>query len=66
MSMEYEYQMYLYQKCNCEHGDDQGDDFNKEYCEYDCFSQNKNNEAIHFWANNVDEEIDVKMISASI
>ena len=48
MSMEYEYQMYLYQKCNCEHGDDQGDDFNKEYCEYDCFSQNKNNEAIHF------------------
>lgn len=40
-SMEYECQMYLYQKCNCQDGDDQGDDFNKEYCEYDCFSRSK-------------------------
>ena len=30
-SMKHECQMYLYQNCSCEDGDDQGDDFNKEF-----------------------------------
>lgn len=40
-AIEYECNIYLYNKCDCEDGDDRGDDFNKEYCEYDCFIGNK-------------------------
>lgn len=34
---EYLCQQYLYKHCDCEESDDKGDDFNKEYCEYDCY-----------------------------
>lgn len=37
-SDEYECEMYLQNSCNCEDDGNQGDDFNAEYCEYDCFA----------------------------
>lgn len=40
-AIDYDCKTYLYNKCDCEDGDDRGDDFNKEYCEYDCFIRNK-------------------------
>jgi hypothetical protein len=34
---EYECELYLQNNCNCEDDGNQGDDFNAERCEYDCF-----------------------------
>ncbi|KAL3914795.1 MAG: hypothetical protein SGILL_005953, partial [Bacillariaceae sp.] len=34
---EYECEQYLATNCACEDDGDQGDDFNEEQCEYDCF-----------------------------
>jgi hypothetical protein len=36
---EYECEMYLQNTCACEDDGNQGDDFNVDYCEYDCFVQ---------------------------
>ncbi|GKZ00323.1 hypothetical protein MPSEU_000985200 [Mayamaea pseudoterrestris] len=36
-SDEWECANYLAATCDCEDSDDKGDDFNAEYCEYDCF-----------------------------
>jgi hypothetical protein len=35
---EYKCQTYLNYNCNCDDDDGKGDDFNAEYCEYDCFA----------------------------
>jgi len=35
---EYKCQMYMYKHCDCQESDDRGDDWNREYCEYDCFN----------------------------
>lgn len=36
-SDEYECELYLQNNCDCEDDGNQGDDFNAEMCEYDCF-----------------------------
>ena len=35
---EYECQDYLTNNCDCNNDDGKGDDFNSDYCEYDCFA----------------------------
>ena len=35
---EYECQDYLTNNCDCNNDDGKGDDFNGDYCEYDCFA----------------------------
>ena len=37
-SIENDCENYLTYQCDCEDDDGKGDDFNREYCEYDCFS----------------------------
>lgn len=44
--IEYNCQKYLAASCNCVEGDDQGDDFNKEYCEYNCYNDAKMTQCI--------------------
>jgi hypothetical protein len=39
-------QKYLAASCNCVEGDDQADDFNVEYCEYDCYNNAKMTQCI--------------------
>lgn len=34
---EYNCEYTMQNTCDCEDGDDKGDDFNAEYCEYDCY-----------------------------
>jgi hypothetical protein len=36
--IEYNCQWQLLNKCDCQDSDDKGDDFNADYCEYDCFN----------------------------
>lgn len=38
---EYQCQMYMYENCDCTESDDKDDNFNREYCEYDCFAKSK-------------------------
>jgi len=38
---EYECEQFLNNQCNCEDDDDKDDNFNEEYCEYDCFNDNE-------------------------
>jgi hypothetical protein len=35
---EYECQTYLANNCDCDDDDGKGDDFNPDYCEYDCYA----------------------------
>lgn len=35
---EYDCEMYLNYQCDCEDDDGKGDDFDRDYCEYDCFN----------------------------
>lgn len=39
-------QKFLYYQCDCQDSDDKGDDFNAEYCEYDCFNNAGRSECI--------------------
>ena len=39
---EYICQMYMYESCDCTESDDKDDNFNREYCEYDCYNNSKN------------------------
>ena len=38
---EYVCQTYLYKHCDCQDGDDKGEDFNRDYCEYDCYTKGR-------------------------
>ena len=38
--VEYECQTYMFNNCDCNENDDKDDGFNREYCEYDCYSKN--------------------------
>ena len=38
---EYKCQMYMYENCDCSEDDDKDDNFNREYCEYDCYANSK-------------------------
>lgn len=40
-SLEYTCQTYMYEKCDCQESDDRDDGWNREYCEYDCYANNK-------------------------
>ena len=40
-SEEFVCQNYMYENCDCQETDDKGDDFNREYCEYDCYANSK-------------------------
>lgn len=39
-------QSYLNSNCNCQDSDDKADDFNADYCEYDCFKKTDMTECI--------------------
>lgn len=41
-AQEYQCQMYQYENCDCTEDDDKDDNFNREYCEYDCYANSKN------------------------
>mmetsp|Transcript_14647 Transcript_14647/g.20900 ORF Transcript_14647/g.20900 Transcript_14647/m.20900 type:complete len:422 (-) Transcript_14647:112-1377(-) len=43
---EYECQLYMYKHCDCQENDDKGDDFDKEICEYQCFSKGRQSRCI--------------------
>lgn len=45
-AVEYKCQTYLYKNCDCAETDDRGDDWNKDYCEYDCFNDANKDECI--------------------
>jgi len=34
---DWECETYMWENCDCQETDDKGDDFNREYCEYDCY-----------------------------
>merc|ERR1719221_1485543 len=38
---EYACQMYVYEKCDCTESDDKDDNFDRDYCEYDCYANSK-------------------------
>jgi len=38
---EYDCETYLYNHCDCEDGDDKGDDFDEEICKYQCYSKGR-------------------------
>lgn len=38
INSEYECQAYLANNCDCDDDDGKGDDFNRDYCEYDCYA----------------------------
>ena len=40
-AQEYQCQMYQYENCDCQEDDDKDDNFNREYCEYDCYVNSK-------------------------
>lgn len=41
-ALESQCEMYMYENCDCQDSDDKGDDFDKDYCEYDCYNDSKN------------------------
>ena len=45
-SKEFACQTFKYEKCSCTDSDDKDDGFNREYCEYDCYSKNGKSECI--------------------
>lgn len=51
-------EMYLWKNCDCDDSDDKGDDFNAEYCEYDCYSAVGKSECIDNNPYNDDDEDD--------
>eukprot|EP00566_Odontella_aurita_P010696 CAMPEP_0113573880 /NCGR_PEP_ID=MMETSP0015_2-20120614/26853_1 /TAXON_ID=2838 /ORGANISM="Odontella" /LENGTH=410 /DNA_ID=CAMNT_0000476987 /DNA_START=144 /DNA_END=1376 /DNA_ORIENTATION=- /assembly_acc=CAM_ASM_000160 len=57
-AQEQKCEMYLWKNCDCDDGDDKGDDFNEEYCEYDCYSAAGRDECIDRNPYNDDEEDD--------
>jgi len=36
--IEYDCQYHMMYNCDCDNDDNKGDDFNEEYCEYDCYN----------------------------
>jgi hypothetical protein len=54
--IEYDCEYYLNNKCDCEDSDDKGDDFNADYCEYDCYNDASMTECIDRNPYNDDEE----------
>jgi len=55
-SIEYNCENYLNSACNCNDNDDHDDNFNEEYCEYDCFNDAEMSECIDRNPYNEDED----------
>jgi hypothetical protein len=45
---EYACQYYLYNTCKCDNSDDKAEDFNYDYCKYDCFNNTKMSSCIDY------------------
>ncbi|KAL7544188.1 hypothetical protein ACHAWF_007567 [Thalassiosira exigua] len=40
-AQEFDCKTYVYENCDCTESDDKEDDFNRDYCEYDCYVASK-------------------------
>lgn len=57
-SEEYQCQMYVYENCDCQETDDKDDNFDRDYCEYDCYAAAKKDMMGCVDRNPYDEEED--------